>query len=426
MGSDDGPDHEGRTDDDHTGTGNPGAAHTERVQHERVQHPRNEGGGKDTADTAATRDTAATADTRDTAGGTRNGNGAAAALTPARKRYLKWTIGVLLVVVLTVEAILVWPEISDSVRNLGDLRWYWVVAAVAASIMEMTSFASVQRVLLSAAGVQVLQRRSLSVALASNSMSVTLPGGPVVGTTFTYRQMRRWGASPVVATWQLVMAGLLQAAGLALLGLVGALMIGATTNPFSLIFSIGGLAAFLVLVQYAASNPGSLESIGFIALRGFNRLRKKSADTGARAWKRIVDQIGAVQLDRPHAVRAFGWSIFNWLCDGACLAFAAYAVGGTPSLAGIAVAYAAGTATSRAIPLLPAGLGVMDAVLVPALTASGMSAGQALSAVVVYRLISFLLIAVIGWVVFALRYRGAPVDDSDDDPGPALDKLWED
>jgi len=223
-----------------------------------------------------------------------------------------------------------------------------------------------------------------------------------------------------------VMAGLLQAAGLALLGLVGALLIGATTNPFSLIFSIGGLVAFLVLIQYAASNPGSLESIGLITLRGFNRLRKKSADAGARAWKRIVDQLGAVQLDRPHAVRAFSWSIFNWLCDGACLAFAAYAVGGTPSLAGIAVAYAAGTATSRAIPLLPAGLGVMDAVLVPALTASGMSAAQALSAVVVYRLISFLLIAVIGWVVFAFRYRGNPEDEGDDDPGPALDKLWED
>ncbi|NLV80550.1 MAG: UPF0104 family protein [Rhodococcus sp.] len=355
-----------------------------------------------------------------------NGNGTSSALTPARKRYLKWAIGILLVVVLTVEAILVWPEISDSVRNLGDLNWFWVVAAVAASVMEMTSFASVQRVLLSAAGVKVLQRQSLSVALASNSMSVTLPGGPVVGTTFTYRQMRKWGATPVVATWQLVMAGLLQAAGLALLGLVGALLIGATTNPFSLIFSIGGLVAFLVLIQYAASNPGSLESIGLITLRGFNRLRKKSADAGARAWKRIVDQLGAVQLDRPHAVRAFSWSIFNWLCDGACLAFAAYAVGGTPSLAGIAVAYAAGTATSRAIPLLPAGLGVMDAVLVPALTASGMSAAQALSAVVVYRLISFLLIAVIGWVVFAFRYRGNPEDEGDDDPGPALDKLWED
>ncbi|MEU5840767.1 YbhN family protein [Rhodococcus sp. NPDC047139] len=344
-------------------------------------------------------------------------------LTPKRRRYLKWIIGGLLVVVLTVEVVLVWPELSESVRRLDHLQWGWILAAVCASMAEMSTFARAQRALLSAADVKISQWQSLSVTLAANSMSVTLPGGPVVGTTFTYRQMRHWGASPVVATWQLVMAGLLQAAGLALLGLVGALLVGASNNPFSLIFSIGGLLLMVVLIQYAAGNPGSFESIGLIALRGLNRMRKKSEEAGARAWKKIVAQLSAVQLDRPHAARAFGWSLANWACDGACLAFAAYAVGGAPSLAGIAVAYAAGTATSRVIPLLPAGLGVMDAVLVPALTASGMSGAQALSAVVVYRLISFVLVAVVGWIVFAFRYRGA--SHAVDETPPDL-RLWDD
>ncbi|UYP19645.1 YbhN family protein [Rhodococcus sp. Z13] len=355
-------------------------------------------------------------------GGENNGSGNGA-LTPKRRRHLKWIIGVLLVAVLTVEIVLVWPELRDSVKRLDDLHWGWVAAAICASMAEMSTFARVQRALLSAAGVKVSQRQSLSVALAANSMSVTLPGGPVVGTTFTYRQMRNWGATPVVATWQLVMAGLLQAAGLAVLGLVGALLVGATNNPFSLIFSLGALLALVVLVQYAAGNPGSFESIGLIALRNVNRIRKKPQNAGARAWRKIVAQLSAVQLDRPHTARAFGWSLSNWVCDGACLAFAAYAVGGAPSLAGIAVAYAAGTATSRAIPLLPAGLGVMDAVLVPALTASGMTGAQALSAVVVYRLISFVLVAVVGWIVFALRYRGAP--EEDDEAGPDL-RIWDD
>lgn len=52
-----------------------------------------------------------------------------------------------------------------------------------------------------------------------------------------------------------------------------------------------------------------------------------------------------------------------------------------------------------------------------------MTGAQALSAVVVYRLVSFLMIATIGWVIFALRYRGAPPDE---EPGPELDKLWQD
>ena len=35
---------------------------------------------------------------------------------------------------------------------------------------------------------------------------------------------------------------------------------------------------------------------------------------------------------------AFSWSMFNWVADVACLAFACYAAGGHPSLAGLTVA----------------------------------------------------------------------------------------
>ncbi|MCQ4117918.1 lysylphosphatidylglycerol synthase transmembrane domain-containing protein [Rhodococcus tibetensis] len=329
-------------------------------------------------------------------------------------------VGALLVVVLTVEAVLIWPDLSESVRNLGDLHWEWVAAAVVASLASMSSFARVQRCLLGVADVHIRQSQSLSVTFAANSLSVTLPGGPVLATTFTYRQTRIWGATPVVATWQLVMAGVLQAIGLAVVGLAGALLVGAETNPFSLVFTFGGLCVFLVVAQYAASRPDALEGVGITALRAVNSLRKNPAVTGVRQWKHIVDQMGAVRMERRDTARAFGWSLFNWVADASCLGFACYAIGGQPALAGLAVAYAAGNAAGSAIPLLPAGLGVMDAVLVPALTASGMTGAEAVSAIVVYRLVSFLLMAAIGWVVFALRFRGAQQNDE----GPDIPPLW--
>lgn len=339
---------------------------------------------------------------------------------PPRWRRLKWILGAVLVAVLAVELVLIWPDLSDSVRNLGDLRWGWVLAAVGASLASMSGFARVQRSLLGVANVHVHQRQSLSVTYAANSISVTLPGGPVLATTFIYRHTRSWGASPVVATWQLVMAGALQAIGLALIGLTGALLVGARTNPFSLIFTIGGMFAFLVLAQYAATRPDALEGVGVTALRAVNTIRKKPLRYGVRRWKHIVQQVSAVRMNRRDTTRAFGWSLFNWIADACCLAFACYAIGGHPSFAGLAVAYAAGTATKSAIPLLPAGLGVMDAVLVPALTASGLTGAQAVSAVVVYRFVSFILIALIGWIVFALRFRGAVREGE----GPDLEPLW--
>jgi len=60
-------------------------------------------------------------------------------------------------------------------------------------------------------------------------------------------------------------------------------------------------------------------------------------------------------------------------------------------------------------------------VLVPGLVSSGMSLPNAISAMLIYRLISWLLIAAIGWVIFFFLFRtqnGADVEEADDGGGP--------
>ena len=104
--------------------------------------------------------------------------------------------------------------------------------------------------------------RSEAAYYAANSLSTTLPGGPVFAATFLLRQQRIWGASTLVASWQLVMSGVLQAVGLALLGLGGAFFLGAKNNPFSLLFTLGGFVALLLLAQAVASRPELIDGIG--------------------------------------------------------------------------------------------------------------------------------------------------------------------
>ena len=130
------------------------------------------------------------------------------------------------VVVLSVEVVLVWDQLAKAWRSLLAANWWWVLAAVFAALGSMHSFAQIQRTLLASAGVYVKQWRSEAAFYAGNALSTTMPGGPVLSATFVYRQQRIWGASPVVASWQLVMSGVLQVVGLALLGLAGAFMLG--------------------------------------------------------------------------------------------------------------------------------------------------------------------------------------------------------
>jgi uncharacterized membrane protein YbhN (UPF0104 family) len=71
---------------------------------------------------------------------------------------------------------------------------------------------------------------------------------------------------------------------------------------------------------------------------------------------------------------------------------------------------------------MPCGLLVVEAVLVPGLVSSGMSLASAISAMFIYRLISWIFIAAIGWVVFFFMFRTEKDIDPDaleDEPEPA-------
>ncbi len=326
--------------------------------------------------------------------------------------WVRWVVLAIVVAVLAVEASLVWDQLSTAWESLLSANLWWVLAAIAAAMLSMHSFAQIQRTLLRSAGVVVRQWRSEAVFYAGNALSTTLPGGPVLSATFVYRQQRQWGASPVVASWQLVMSGALQVVGLALLGLGGAFLLGAKNNPFSLLFSLGGFVVLLLLAQAVATRPELIDGIGVKVLGWINSARGRPADTGLPMWRKMLIQLESVSLSRGQLGEAFGWSLFNWIADVACLAFAAYAAGGRPSLAGLTVAYAAARAVGS-IPLMPGGLLVVEAVLVPGLVSSGMTLPSAISAMLIYRLVSWIFISAVGWVVFFVMFRtGHRVDDA--------------
>lgn len=326
--------------------------------------------------------------------------------------WLRWVALSIVAIVLAVEVALVWDQLAKAARSLYAAKWWWLLASALAAVVLMHSFAQVQRTLLASAGVHVRELRSEAAYYAANSLSTTLPGGPVLAATFLLRQQRIWGASTLVASWQLVMSGVLQAVGLALLGLGGAFVLGAKNDPFSLLFTLGGFVALLLLAQAVASRPELIDGIGCRVLSRFNSIRGRPADTGLAKWREMLCQLESVSLSRRNLATAFSWSMVNRFADVACLGFAAYAAGAHASVGGLTVACAAARAVGT-IPLMPGGLLVVEAVLVPGLVSSGMSLPGAISTMLIYRLISWLLLAAVGWVVFFFMFRTENEPDPD-------------
>ena len=332
-----------------------------------------------------------------------------------RRRFwwLKWVMGVAVAALLTAEGVYLWPRLHESWSNLTGIHWGWVAACIVTQAISMSGFGRIQKQLLNAGGVRVSQRRSVSVVYGATAMSVTLPAGQVFSAAFTYRQTRRWSASPIVASWQLVMSGVVAAAGLALLGVGGAVLVGDRVGIWKVALSLGALILLVVAGNYTSGNPGSLRALLRRIVHLVNRIRRHPAETGMERVEEILHQLESVDLNRRDGALVGVWALMHRLADVACLGAACYSVGAHPRLAALMVVFSVGKAVGS-IPFAPGGIGTVDATLIYSLTAvAGLPFTQAVAAAGLYRLVSLILVAIIGWIVFAFLFRGTQAGDAE-------------
>jgi uncharacterized protein (TIRG00374 family) len=314
----------------------------------------------------------------------------------------------IIVIILAVELYFGWSAIVGAVAQLRAPRWNWLAGALLVEIISMGTFARMQRALLRGAGTKVPVRKHVAMAYASHSLSSTLPGGPVFSTTFNFQQMRRLGASSAVASWCIALSGVLSTGALIIIGAVFGLLARNSTGWRTLLVYGVGAVILAVTARLIAQHPHWLDQPARMLLGGFNRAIRRPPEHGQERFLSFVEQLRSVRV-RPAAFAvAAVLAVANWLFDALCLWMCCVAVGATGLTATeLVVAYCAGMAAAS-VPIVPGGLGVVDAALILGLMAGGLPSSLAVAAVVLYRLLSFGFIIGAGWLVWlAMRYRSA-------------------
>ena len=113
--------------------------------------------------------------------------------------------------------------------------------------------------------------------------------------------------------------------------------------------------------------------------------------------ERAMAWMTAVRLSWTQIGRIIGWGTINWLLDCACFAMMFKAIGAPIPWSGLLLAYGAGQLAAT-LPITPGGLGVVEGSITVALVAFGGSETSTAYAVLLYRLISFWFILVLGWL----------------------------
>lgn len=294
-------------------------------------------------------------------------------------------------------------------------NWY-ILAAVVAMGLSMVAQAEVIVVLLRSADVPVKRTSANALALSANAWSSSFPGGPAISAAMIFREQMKWGASAVVASWYMVISGALSGAGMAILGFGAVFFLQANVHIFSLTLSIIGLAALTLAANWVAHHPDKVKAWLLKVVTWFNRKRHKPEDRFHEQVSGFASQLQAVDLTPKRLGYSILLSLFNWLFEILCLFLCIMAIGAEPNIAGAVIAFITAKLVGQA-QITPGGLGPVDIMLTGMLVGTaGLSSGQAFAAVIVFRMISFVLLTIIGWLVFLWTFvRAEEAERNSDD-----------
>lgn len=324
-----------------------------------------------------------------------------------RPRARRNTVGlaVAAVAVLAGTAVTERSRLSASLTVLGHLRWSWLPAAVALESLSMAAFALMFRRLLTAGHLRHGRASMLATVYAANAVSVTVPlAGPELGTAVLFRRFTRRGADALLAGWALLAGGVITTAAWVLILAVGGLASGhALATAITIPCAVAAVAA-VATAAAAARQPrlrAVLELRGAWVLRHVTRLARRPSANPAAAVRAWTDQMGALRLPASGWALASGAALVNWLADIGVLTLSIVAVGAVVPWHDLLLVYAAGV-TAKSLAVTPGGLAITEGAISVSLAASGLRASQALAVAVLYRLISFWLVAMAGWLIFFL------------------------
>jgi putative heme transporter len=338
------------------------------------------------------------------------------AVTPPHHRawwsWRRWAVGVAAVGLLAVAVLAERPLLGESVHSFTHLRWLPVFWALVFEALSMLSLALLERRILILAGHRLSVGRSVAMAYASNAMAQSLPiVGSGAATAFTYRRMVSHGAEPTLAGWTLTLAGIASNIAFVVILSIGGLVSG---EPLAMVAGGLGLvlSALVVAVGVIAVRRASVrERVGRAAIWVLSRVQRlihRPAGDAAGIVGATMADLTSFHLHRRDALHVTASAFRNWAFDLLCLAFSIKAAGAHVPWWGIVLAWAAG-AGGASLNVTPGGLGVVEVALTGALVAVGVPSTQALTAVLVYRAITFWLAIVIGWPMYWRLSREHPL-----------------
>jgi uncharacterized protein (TIRG00374 family) len=306
-------------------------------------------------------------------------------------------------------------EFAQAIAPLEELRREWILVAALCGAGALAVYGEMHRQLLLAGGASLSVATVQGINVVENAVSTTVPVvGGAGAIVYAIDQLRRRGVDSALASWSVLVAGVIATLTLLVLGALG--LGWGRRIPIALAVSV---AALIVLSSVAVWNVLTHPAVLRRCLRvllSLGRWIPGLCRTCRSTWSQRADDASRrlsirIALLQPSALRwvlLITLAILSWVLDYLTLAASVAAVGASAPWAVLLVGFLL-VQGSIALQIFPGGAGLAGTSLLALLLASGVPTGAAAASVLIYRSISWLGLALLGWVIYALWIHTAPI-----------------
>jgi uncharacterized protein (TIRG00374 family) len=305
------------------------------------------------------------------------------------------------------------PKLSQDLElasvPLRHLRWHWVFLAVLTALGGLALYGEMHRQLLLVGGSRVPILSIQAITFGENAISNTVPVvGGAGALVYAIDQLRRYRVDTALASWAILLAGVVDTLALVDLGILG--LGWARHVPLFMVLlaivvvSLGAAGCWYLLTHPVLLRHG-LHALLVVTSRipgGCPSCKRAWAGRAEEGARRLSGRIAMLRPTKSRWLALILLVLSSWLLDFCTLLLASAAVDTAVPVSVLIEGFLI-VQTAIALQIFPGGAGLAAVGLLGVMVASGAPVASAAATTLVYRLISWFGLAALGWVVYAVR-----------------------
>ena len=305
-------------------------------------------------------------------------------------------------------------DISRAFSQQHTLQWEWVGVAIVCGVAALVLYGEMHRQLLLVGGSRLSVATVQGINFAENAISTTVPVvGGAGALVYAIDQLRRRGVDSALASWSVLLAGVIATITLLVLGALGLGVAGRLpleiAIPIALVIVLGAVGVWKVVTHPAVLRRAlrPLLLLGRFTPGLCSTCRNTWAVRADEVSQRLSTRIGLLQPSGRRWLLLIVLAALTWILDYSTLNASLAAVGSSAPAAVLLVGFLIVQA-SIAAQIFPGGVGLAETSLLALLLASGVAVTPAAASVLLYRSITWLLLSLMGWAVYARSIHATP------------------